>query len=608
MENKQQPLPAEMVKCLGSFFKRGLITIPLTRKHQHQQFQQRSGLQAATLELDTGAYPNIEFVAGSRLSVYPPNPADHVQAILKHLVDDVSPVKSSSGTRSPRSATGHQQHGPSPASNDNANDSSSRRLSELSNESWAKFIQLNGRESLRLALTHLYDIMTPPSRDLLRLMADFCGQNQQHRNRLQAICKSDESWEKWICATRRTIRSTLEEFESVRLPAWPFLKELSLQQPRQYSISSIKSTKRFRVEIIVFEHRFSARQIGLNLQNVREREKLSEAEPSLAAMATASGAEAGQKSISSGQKSSSKLSSMRSIRSISTFAASPISTHQLKVVPTYSGPLMSSYAASVTSAIGPARDEPIPLGAAASRKQQSASRSPTPAETSNSLTSFGGLCSRYLLELKPQDQVLCEFIENPLFTLKGNRERPIMMIGQDVGVVAFRAFWQQRGLEHDRAQIFYSLFKDLSPKKFGDMQLVCVTGSRCKVEDLFKREIDWAVSSKILASAQYIQKNHINGLIEQPNQMHPTVSSLGQRIYKLLVGMNGCLYTCCDPQVSQAIEILIVESCSKHMSRQQAVSLLPKWKGRQQRVSSTGNIENHYEHVQIVQEIYDFSI
>lgn len=93
--------------------------------------------------------------------------------------------------------------------------------------------------------------------------------------------------------------------------------------------------------------------------------------------------------------------------------------------------------------------------------------------------------SNYLLDLRPgHDYVICEFVENPRFTLKGNRERPIMMIGQDIGLVAYRAFWQQRHYEHDRAQTFYKLFKDLAPKKFGEMHLVRIVGSRHKLEDL----------------------------------------------------------------------------------------------------------------------------
>ena len=81
---------AEYLQCLSDFFRRDLIAIPVVKKYPHAAVEQRCGLKAATLELDTAAYPNIEYVAGTRLSVYPVNPSNHVQAVLEHLQDDLS--------------------------------------------------------------------------------------------------------------------------------------------------------------------------------------------------------------------------------------------------------------------------------------------------------------------------------------------------------------------------------------------------------------------------------------------------------------------------------------------------------------------------------------
>lgn len=83
------PKPSEFVQSLSGFFKRDLISLPLIRKHPHQSVTQRCGLKAATLELDTAAFPNIDYIAGDRLSIYPTNPTDHVSSIMAHLFDDL---------------------------------------------------------------------------------------------------------------------------------------------------------------------------------------------------------------------------------------------------------------------------------------------------------------------------------------------------------------------------------------------------------------------------------------------------------------------------------------------------------------------------------------
>ena len=324
----------------------------------------------------------------------------------------------------------------------------------------------------------------------------------------------------------------------------------------------------------------------------------------------------------------------------------------------------------------------------------------TPLSSAPQAPKFEGLCSNYLLNLNTNDSIVCEFVENPRFTLKGNRERPIMMIGQDVGLIAFRPFWQQRNLEHDRAQIFYTLFKDLSPKKFGEMQLVCLTGHKSRIEELlFKREINLALTSKVLSSVTYLHRKHLVSILaaahsksqlifsmssqqsdqpassapQQPSKSPATLPNsrvaakknsgsgsadkknskdkdksndnnismqitnkelldLGDRIYKLLMENHGCLYTCCDPQMTQAIELLTFESVVRNnpsLTRERVMQLLPSWKGRGQteakHVTTTNygqerskraqesspaiyTLENTYERAKVVQEIYDSSI
>lgn len=576
---------------------------------------QRCGLKAATLELDTAAYPNIDYIAGNRLSIYPVNPIDHVNSIMAHLFDDLQPQPAASGAST------------APA-----------RISVKLSETWAKFLQINGRDSLKLALAHLYDIMTAPSRNLLLLMAECCT-NKEHTARLKIISKNDESWEKWVSQGLRTLKSTFDEFNSCKqMSAKALFSHLTLQQPRQYSLSSIKSSKRFRTEIVVIQHKFSLKHIMQTLQLMKEQEVT---DRSKSGRATSPVGSIGPLQthpttvhVNHETGSNEHSTSARSLRSMWSFGTSPLTTQQVKRIPPYAGPLMSMYATSSLNT--PAKK----TGSLGSRISQSSSRvkshvSQLQADNATVRSTsidkvFDGLCSNYLLNLNPNDYIVCEFVENPRFTLKGNRERPIMMIGQDIGVVAFRPFWQQRSFEHDRAQIFYTMFKDLAAKKFGDMQLVCLTGNKCKIEDLFKHELKSVVANKILSSVSHIPKNHLLTILDNAastainSSMSPKISiepkdlaDLGNRIAKLVVDHNGCLYTCCDPQMTQAIEILIIESIARSgaLSREKAMELLPKWKGRKAGDRSLSNdnqflftLENPFEKAQIVEEIYDTTI
>lgn len=689
MMKKEPALSADIVKSMSEFYKRDLITVPVVKVYAHQSISQRCGLRAATIELDTAAHPNIEYVAGTRLSVYPVNSDFNVQFMCDFLLDDLHTI-----FKQPSNNDQHQQ-------TVDAN---------YNSPFWIKFIQSNrqrvGGETLRLALTYLIDLTNFPSRELLRYIGECCS-NKAQRQKMESIVSSEESWERYLCQEQRTLRSVLEEFDSAkkRLSAKKLIIQelLPAQQPRQYSISNIKSSKRFRAEIIVFQHKFSARQIALNLRTIREHEqefalqppetvKTRSPSPQFPNSGRAAQQQGRQRSPAAaaaiqplqprsllpqqGRPTGSRLSSsIRSFRSVATVLASPISSQQVHQLPVYSGPLMTLYATSNMSQMSAVPQSSASSSQWASKSIRSASQQSTGTcsslsgalsqeqrksllslpdlvgsvhkefsqldaqDSKSKITRFDGLCSNYLLNLQAGDHILCEFVENPRFTLKGNRERPIMMIAQDVGLVAFRPFWQQRQLEHDRAQVFYSLFKDLSPKRFGDMQLVCLTGNKCKIEELFKREIHSALANKIIASATYINRQQLIALLDlaasaSKNDTQSTVAAsaanvvpqlqinskelleLGNRIYKLLVENNGCLYTCCDPHMTQAIEILLVECFSRYnkanWTREQIMLLLPKWKGRKERNEDTAapvfQLENTFERAQIVQEIYDSSI
>lgn len=652
---KPNSFSKEFVRSCSEFFKRDLISVPLIKSHSHHSISKRcEGLRASTLELDTSAHPNIDYIAGNRLSVYPANPPDQVQFVIKHLIDDISTMANSnaapSGAASPAKSN---SNGNNPYKKLKlATTTITAPTTTTSSDPLAQFVRANKTNSLQLALTYLYDITTAPSRDLLRVLADCCASKEQ-KSKLIQISKSNENWEKWLCSNLKTLKSTFEEFNSIqKISAKRLLSELALQQPRLYSLASIKSHNRFRTEIIVVQHRFSKKQIAISLQNLKEREKIQLKEQQ------EEEAEQRVKNFnllkpSSPNSTSSTINnnptSVRSLRSMATFAQdkpSPISSQLIKKVPSYSGPLMSMYAmssslneASKSSKSGSGKlsatsttTEALKSATTAAQQHHHHSHS-----SSSANKVYEGSCSTYLLNLQANDCILCEFVENPRFTLKGNRERPIMMIGQDVGLIAFKPFWQQRAYEHDRAQIFYTLFKDLKRKKFGDMHLVCLIGSKCKIEDLLKHEIQAILTHKIISSCQYVHRDHLNSLLDkaaasnaqpQANNMDNIIHGkelveLGMKMAKLLIDCNGCLYICCDPHMTQAIEILLVESLVKYspsLTRDKVMTLLlPKWKGRKPDKLNSNlqqtdankylyTLENAFERAQIVEEIYDTTI
>lgn len=639
---------ANLSQQLSFCFKRTLIAIPLVHRYPHQSLLKRAGLGAATLEFDTAAYPNIEYIAGTRMSVYPANRSEDVDRIMSKLVNDLprssgkrSSIGSSTGAHSPATKKQKPSNNQQQANFKDTPNPKKGENSESVSEQVNIFIKNYDKDGLKQCLTRLFDISGPPQVQVLRLIAEHAKSPVQ-RELLMDACKNTETWERWICNNEHlcTLRSILDEFSNGQVPALSLLSVLPYIQPRQYSISSIKSTKRFRTEILVAQHKFDASQIANSFQQNHYRETHAPVSPVTPSVGLES-------KINQRQVKDRTSKSLRSLRSV-VFPA--ISTHQVKRVTSFSGPLVNRYASSTAgkkaSGGKKVKQQTSPL-----HYSKQVSRSKTKVSSITSVENapnaqkvdtkpFDGLCSNYLLNLKPgSDYVICEFIENPRFTLKGNRERPIMMIGQDIGVVAFRAFWQQRSLEFDRAQVFYTLFKDLSPKKFGEMNFVAITGGRCKIEELFRKEIVSMQTSKILTSSTNVDSKLLINLLNDAaaasnnpkdthhDQQHQTQTSggrsvkitskelldLGMRMAKLLAEANGCLYTCCDSQITQAIELLLIESLASLMqkTRDELVELLPRWKGGPPPTTDNHvffKLENSYEKSQIVQEIYDSSI
>lgn len=430
------------------------------------------------------------------------------------------------------------------------------------NSIWAKSF-MRGECNVRFALSHYFDITSAPSRDLLKLIMDSCS-SKEHKQRLRQILDDPKQYTQWLSSSLRTLKTTLDEFSSAVISARLLFNELPPMQPRQYSISVIKSSKRFKTEIVVIQHKFSL--ININSPSAIE----------LAAKAAGA---------------------------VSTF--NPVT--------------------STTSGRSVVLAEKSPSDKSANSKVLGGNSSAIHGQGSTLFGQFdcqyNGLCSTYLINLPINEHVICEFVENPRFTLKGNRERPTIMLGQDTGLLAFRTFWQQRNLEFDRAQIFYTMFKDLSPKHFGDMMIIIVTGGKTRLEELFKREIAKMVSNKVISQSLYVSKQSLllyalSAVTGQTNQIvEPNIQKeldhLGLNLAKMLIEKNGTLYTCCDEAISEAIEKLTIDSIVKHhnYTKERANALVQKMKGKAHKdVMNTKflfQLQNSHEKSQYIQEVYE---
>ncbi|XP_002021672.2 nitric oxide synthase [Drosophila persimilis] len=92
-------------------------------------------------------------------------------------------------------------------------------------------------DTLRNLLARFFDLTTPPSRQLLTLLAGFCDDNAD-KERLELLVNDSSAYEDWRHWRLPHMLDVLEEFPSCRPPAPLLLAHLTPLQPRFYSISS----------------------------------------------------------------------------------------------------------------------------------------------------------------------------------------------------------------------------------------------------------------------------------------------------------------------------------------------------------------------------------
>ncbi|CAM4599283.1 nitric oxide synthase 3 isoform X1 [Lepidochelys kempii] len=176
---------------------------------------QESSRSTILVRLDTAGQPELQYLPGDHVGIFPANRPELVQELLQRVEDpppDGEPVAvellekaTSGGHTSPKA-------------------------------SWVPLSRLPPC-TLRQALTFFLDITTPPSPQLLQLLATL-AEDSAEQEELQRLSQDAQLYEEWKWFWCPTLGWVLEQFPSLVLPASLLLTQLPLLQPRYYSVSS----------------------------------------------------------------------------------------------------------------------------------------------------------------------------------------------------------------------------------------------------------------------------------------------------------------------------------------------------------------------------------
>ncbi|XP_065255668.1 nitric oxide synthase 3 isoform X1 [Emys orbicularis] len=194
-----------------------------------QNLQSKESSRATILvRLDTAGQPELQYLPGDHVGIFPANRPELVQELLERVEDpppDEEPVAvefletvTSGGRASPKA-------------------------------SWVPLSRLPPC-TLRQALTFFLDITTPPSPQLLQLLATL-AEDGAEREQLQRLSQDARQYEEWKWFRCPTLGQVLEQFPSLVLPASLLLTQLPLLQPRYYSVSSAPSAHPGQIHLTV---------------------------------------------------------------------------------------------------------------------------------------------------------------------------------------------------------------------------------------------------------------------------------------------------------------------------------------------------------------------
>ncbi|XP_042331853.1 nitric oxide synthase, endothelial isoform X2 [Sceloporus undulatus] len=163
------------------------------------------------VQLQTGDNPQLSYLPGDHVGIFPANSTELVDDLLQRVEDPPPPNETVAVETLEAGLEGI------------------KRL-------WVPSSRL-APCTLRQALTYFLDITTPPSPQLLQILANQAS-SPEEKEKLQRLSKDSFLYEEWKWFRCPTMVEVMEEFPSILLPTSLLLTQLPLLQPRYYSISS----------------------------------------------------------------------------------------------------------------------------------------------------------------------------------------------------------------------------------------------------------------------------------------------------------------------------------------------------------------------------------
>ncbi|KAL0893659.1 hypothetical protein ABMA27_013817 [Loxostege sticticalis] len=162
-----------------------------------------------------------------------------------------------------------------------------------------------------------------------------------------------------------------------------------------------------------------------------------------------------------------------------------------------------------------------------------------------------GVCSTYLQNSKPGDEILLFTRRAPNFHMPKDISAPLILVGPGSGIAPFRGFWHHRK----------ALIKNLKPdaEKSGPMWLFF--GCRNRDMDLYKQEKQKAVEDGVLdriflalSREQCSDKKYVQTLLEDE----------GAEVTRMLVYEDGHFYVCGDCKMAEEVQQKLKSIVKKH--------------------------------------------
>uniref|UniRef100_A0A452SNX7 Nitric oxide synthase n=1 Tax=Ursus americanus TaxID=9643 RepID=A0A452SNX7_URSAM len=193
----------ELTQGLSTVHKKRVSAARLLSRQNLQS--PKSSRSTIFVRLHTNGNQELQYQPGDHLGVFPGNREDLVNALIERL-EDAPPV----------------------------NQLVKVELLEERNTALGNYVHRLPPCTIFQAFKYYLDITTPPTPLQLQQFASLAT-SEKEKQRLLVLSREYEEW-KW--GKNPTIVEVLEEFPSIQMPSTLLLTQLSLLQPRYYSISS----------------------------------------------------------------------------------------------------------------------------------------------------------------------------------------------------------------------------------------------------------------------------------------------------------------------------------------------------------------------------------